>query len=49
MDISSDYRELFKILNKHKVKYLVVGAYAVIFYAEPRYYKKYRYMGRVNA
>lgn len=39
MDISSDYRELFKILNKHKVKYLVVGAYAVIFYTEPRYTK----------
>jgi hypothetical protein len=39
MDISSDYKELFKILNKHKVKYLVVGAYAVIFYTEPRYTK----------
>ena len=39
MDISSDYRELFKILNRHKVRYLVVGAYAVIFYAEPRYTK----------
>ena len=39
MDISSDYRELFKILNKHRVKYLVVGAYAVIFYTEPRYTK----------
>ena len=39
MDISSDYRELFKILNKHKAKYLVVGAYAVIFYTEPRYTK----------
>lgn len=39
MDISSDYRDLFKILNKHKVKYLIVGAYAVIFYTEPRYTK----------
>jgi len=39
VDISSDYRDLFKILNKHKVKYLVVGAYAVIFYTEPRYTK----------
>jgi hypothetical protein len=39
MDISSDYRDLFKILNKHKVRYLVVGAYAVIFYTEPRYTK----------
>jgi len=39
MDISSDYKDLFKTLNKHKVKYLVVGAYAVIFYTEPRYTK----------
>ncbi|MBL7081075.1 MAG: hypothetical protein ISS44_00700 [Candidatus Omnitrophica bacterium] len=28
-----------KILNKHKVRYLVVGAYAVIHYTEPRYTK----------
>ena len=39
MDISSDYRDLFRTLNKHKVKYLVIGAYAVAFYAEPRYTK----------
>lgn len=39
MDISSDYRDLFKVLNAHKVKYLVIGAYAVAFYSEPRYTK----------
>jgi len=39
MDISYDYRDLFKTLNKHKVRYLVVGAYAVAFYTEPRYTK----------
>ncbi len=39
MDISCDYKELFRIFNKYKVKYLVVGAYAVIFYTEPRYTK----------
>lgn len=39
MDISSDYKDLFKTLNRHKVKYLVIGAYAVAFYAEPRYTK----------
>jgi len=39
MDISSDYKDLFKTLNRHKVKYLVVGAYAVTFYTEPRYTK----------
>ena len=39
MDISQDYRDLFKVLNKHKVKYLIVGAYAVIYYTEPRFTK----------
>ena len=39
MDISLDYRDLFKTLNKHKVLYLVIGAYAVAFYTEPRYTK----------
>ena len=39
MDISPDYRDLFRILNKHKVKYLVIGAYAVVYYSEPRFTK----------
>ncbi len=38
-DISSDYRDLFSVFNKHKVKYLVVGAYAVVYYTEPRFTK----------
>ena len=32
----SDYRELLSILNAHRVKYLIVGAYAVAIYAQPR-------------
>lgn len=39
MAISSDYKDLFKTLNKHRVKYLLIGAYAVAFYTEPRYTK----------
>jgi len=39
VDISLDYKDLFRTLNRHKVKYLVIGAYAVAFYAEPRYTK----------
>jgi len=39
MEISSDYKDLFSILKKHKVKYLVVGAYAVMYYTEPRFTK----------
>ncbi len=32
----SDFKELLSILNAHRVKYLVVGAYAVSIYAQPR-------------
>ena len=39
MEISPDYEELFRILNESKIKYLVVGAYAVMFYSEPRFTK----------
>ncbi len=39
MDISYDYRDLFKILNRYRVRYLIVGAYAVTFYTEPRFTK----------
>lgn len=39
MEISEDYKDLFRILNKYKVKYMIVGAYATIYYAEPRYTK----------
>ena len=39
MQIHLDYRDLLKILNRHKVRYLIVGAYAVTYYTEPRYTK----------
>src|SRR5271155_4505346 len=32
----SDFSELLSTLNAHRVKYLVVGAYAVSIYAQPR-------------
>ena len=32
----SDYTELLSILNAHRVKYLVIGAYAVAIHAQPR-------------
>jgi hypothetical protein len=37
--VSPDYEDLFSTLNAHKIKYLVVGAHAVVFYTEPRYTK----------
>ena len=37
--VNQDFKDLFKTFKDYKVKYLVVGAYAVIYYAEPRYTK----------
>jgi hypothetical protein len=37
--VNQDFKELFKIFKEFRVKYLIVGAYAVIYYAEPRYTK----------
>ena len=31
-----DFEEFIELLNKHKVKYLIVGAYALALYAKPR-------------
>lgn len=39
MLVNSDFKELLNNLNEKKVKYLVVGGYAVIKYTEPRYTK----------
>ena len=37
--VSPDYEELFSTLNAYKIKYLVVGAHAVVFYTQPRFTK----------
>ena len=39
MFVNSDFTDLLKIFNDNNVKYLVIGGYAVIQYAEPRYTK----------
>ncbi len=39
MHVYSDYEDLFKILNAYRIKYLLVGAYAVMYYSEPRFTK----------
>jgi predicted nucleotidyltransferase len=39
MKINSDYRDLLKSLNAAKVRYLIVGGYAVMVHAEPYYTK----------
>lgn len=37
--LSKDFKEFIELLNRHKVRYLVVGGYAVAFHGYPRYTK----------
>ncbi len=37
--MSPDFKEILSTFNAHEVKYLVVGAFAVMRYSEPRYTK----------
>ena len=39
MFVNSDFTDLLRIFNNRKVKYLIIGGYAYIQYAEPRYTK----------
>jgi hypothetical protein len=39
MSASSHFKELLRKLNEHQARYLIVGAYAVMKYTEPRYTK----------
>lgn len=39
MKVEKDFEELFRLFNKHKVHYCIVGSYAVAFYSKPRYTK----------
>lgn len=36
---SPDFKELLKIFKRHKIRYLIVGGYAVMKYSEPRFTK----------
>ena len=35
--IPADFREFLRLLNRRRVKYLVVGGYAVVYHGYPRY------------
>jgi len=39
MFVNSDFTDLLRLFNANSVRYLVIGGYAVIQYAEPRYTK----------
>jgi hypothetical protein len=37
--LSKDFKEFIELLNENKVRYLVVGGYAVALHGHPRYTK----------
>ncbi len=37
MEIPQDFKELLELLNRQKVKYIVVGGYALAFHGAPRF------------
>jgi hypothetical protein len=37
MEVQQDFRDLLALFNKHKVDYIIVGAYALGFHGAPRY------------
>lgn len=39
MKVEKDFEELLKLFNRYKVKYCIIGAFAVGFYGYPRYTK----------
>ena len=39
MFVNSDFSDLLRLFNDNRVRYLVIGGYALIQYAEPRYTK----------
>ncbi len=39
MFVNSDFTDLLRIFNDNQVRYLVIGGYAVVQYAEPRFTK----------
>jgi len=39
MVLNPDFKEFFQSLNANKVRYLIIGEYAVAFHGYPRYTK----------
>lgn len=39
MRVEKDFEDFFRIINKHGVKYFVIGSFALAFHAIPRYTK----------
>ena len=39
MKVEKDYEDILGLFKKHKVRYCIIGAFAVAYYARPRYTK----------
>jgi hypothetical protein len=39
MFVNSDFSDLLRTFTDHNVRYMVIGGYAVVQYAEPRFIK----------
>ena len=39
MSVNTDFQDLLRAFNDHGIRYLIVGAYAVMYYTEPRFTK----------
>lgn len=37
MEVQQDFRDLLALFNKHKVDYIIIGAYALGYHGAPRY------------
>jgi hypothetical protein len=37
MEIQKDFKELFELFNEYKVRYIIVGSYALAFHGAPRF------------
>lgn len=37
--LNQDFKEFLSLLNAHKVRYLIIGGFAVAFHGHPRYTK----------
>ena len=37
MEVQQDFKDVLKLLNAHKVDYVIVGAHALAFYGAPRF------------
>jgi len=37
MQLNSDFRDFIKLLNTHKIKYILIGAFVRAYYGRPRY------------